>query len=163
MADRYLEPTNHRSAKFKSDGKQVIICDICALPFINEAFDYVVAAHILEHVENPIIACLELQRVAKSGYIETPTLMKDALFSWAKGMHKWHLLLQGNRLFFFEYTDRTSEGIRSLAWYQIIFSTLYHPLQEAFNDNQDLFNVMFEWETQFDVTVIYQDGSMISH
>jgi SAM-dependent methyltransferase len=163
LADRYLEPTYHRSAVFKSEGKPVIICDISALPFIDGAFDYVVAAHVLEHVEDPIKACLELQRVAKSGFIETPTLMKDALFSWAKGMHKWHLLSQGNRLFFFDYTDRMSEGIRSSAWCHLIFSTIYHPLQEAFNDNQDIFNVMFEWENQFDVTVIKQDGSMTSN
>jgi len=163
LADRYLEPTCHRSAVFKVDGKPVIICDICNLPFIDGAFDYVVAAHVLEHVDDPIKACLELQRVAKSGFIETPTLMKDALFSWAKGMHKWHLLSQGNRLFFFEYTDRTSEGIRSSAWFNTIFSTMYHPLQDAFNENQDIFNVMFEWKKQFDITVIRQDGSMVSH
>lgn len=163
LADRYLEPTSHRYAVFKSEGKPVIICDICSLPFIDGAFDYVVTAHVLEHVEDPIKACLELQRVAKAGYIETPTLMKDALFSWAKGMHKWHLLSQGNHLFFFEYTNRMSEGISSSAWSDLIFSTIYHPLQEAFNDNQDLFNVMFEWEDQFDVTVIKQDGSMTSN
>jgi SAM-dependent methyltransferase len=163
LADRYLEPTNHRTAEFRSDGKPVIICDISALPFIDGAFNYVVASHVLEHVDDPINACLELQRVAKSGFIETPTLMKDALFSWAKGMHKWHLLSQGNRLVFFEYTDRMSEGIRSLAWYNLIFSTIYHPLQEAFNDNQDLFNVMFEWENNFDITVIKRDGTMTSN
>ena len=163
LADRYLEPTYHRSVEFKSEGKPVIICDISALPFIDGAFDYVVAAHVLEHVDDPIKACLELQRIGKSGFIETPTLMKDALFSWAKGMHKWHLLSQGNRLFFFEYTNRTSEGIRSSAWCQIICSTIYHPLQEAFNDNQDIFNVMFEWKKQFYVTVIKQDGSMTSN
>ena len=66
-------------------------------------------------------------------------------------------------MFFFEYTNRMSEGISSSAWSDLIFSTIYHPLQEAFNDNQDLFNVMFEWEDQFDVTVIKQDGSMTSN
>jgi len=163
LADRHLEPTYHRSTIFKSEGKPVIICDICELPFIDGAFDYVIAAHVLEHVDDPIKACLELQRVAKSGFIETPTLMKDILFSWAKGMHKWHLLSQGDRLFFFEYTDRACEGIKSAAWSDMIFSTVYHPLQEAFNDNQDIFNVMFEWKTRFDVTVIKQDGTMTSN
>lgn len=163
LADRYLEPTNHRTAEFRSDGKPVIICDISTLPFIDGAFDYVVAAHVLEHVDDPIKACLELQRVAKAGFIETPTLMKDALFSWAKGMHKWHILLQGNRLVFFEYANRASEGIRSSAWYNLIFSTIYHPLQDAFNNNQDLFNIIFEWKKKFDITVIKQDGSMLSN
>jgi len=163
LADRYLEPTYHRSAVFKSEGKPVIICDIGNLPFVDGAFDYVVAAHVLEHVEDPIKTCLELQRVAKSGFIETPTLMKDALFVTAQGRHKWHLLSQGNHLFFFEYTLRQSEGIKSSAWWNLIFSTIYHPIQEAFNDNEDLFNVMFEWKNQFDVTVIKQDGTMTSN
>jgi len=160
LADRYLEPTRHRYEVFKSDGKPVIICDICALPFVDGTFDYVIASHVLEHVDDPTKACFELQRVAKSGYIETPTMMKDSLFSWAKGMHKWHTFSQGNLLIFVEYTERQLEGIRSPAWRQLIFSTIYHPLQEAFNKNQDLFNNMFEWENQFDVVVIKQDGTL---
>lgn len=163
LGEKYLEPTNHRTSKFKSFGKPIIICDICYLPFIDKSFDYVVASHVLEHVEDPLMACLELQRVANTGFIETPTLMKDALFSWAKGMHKWYLHFQGGRLIFFEYTDRLSEGIRSPAWREMIFSTVYNPLQDVFNDNQEIFNVMFEWEKNFNITVIRKDGSLISN
>jgi hypothetical protein len=99
-----------------------------------------------------------LQRVGKAGYIETPTFMKDALFSWAKGMHKWHVLAQGNTLFFFEYTERQKEGIRSQSFERLIFSTVYHPLQKAFNENQDVFNTMFEWKDWFNVIVVKTDG-----
>jgi SAM-dependent methyltransferase len=160
LADRYLEPTSHRSTRFQSQGKPIVICDIHALPFADQMFDYVVAAHVLEHVHDPIQACRELQRVARAGFIETPALIKDALFAWAKGMHKWHVVAIGNRLVFFEYDERQLEGIRCNAWHQLIFGSSYHPLQEAFNNNQDLFNVMLEWQGSFEVTVMKIDGTV---
>jgi len=160
LADRYVEPTNHRIARFESLGKPVVICDIHALPFADHAFDYVVAAHILEHVDNPIQACAELQRVASAGFVETPTILKDALFAWAKGMHKWHVVAIANRLVFFEYSPRQLEGIRSNAWHELTFSSCYHPLQEAFDKNQDLFNVIMEWQDSFEVIVMKTDGSV---
>lgn len=161
LADRFIEPSVHRSSEFRSDGKPVYECDICDMPFGDKEFDYVVASHVLEHVDNPIAACKELQRVGQAGYIESPTFMKDALFSWAKGMHKWHIIAQGNTLFFFEYTERQKEGIRSQSFERLIFSTIYHPLQKAFNDNQDIFNTMFEWVDWFDVVVIKKDGVIL--
>lgn len=42
------------------------------LPFKDGAFDFVIAAHVLEHSPNPDAFLAELQRVAKSGYIEVP-------------------------------------------------------------------------------------------
>jgi len=160
LADRYLEPTSHRSSRFDSQGKPVVICDIHALPFPDQAFDYAVASHVLEHVENPLHACRELQRVARAGFIETPAILKDTLFAWAKGMHKWHVVAIANRLVFFEYSQRQLEGIRSSAWHHLIFGSCYHPLQEAFKDNQDLFNVMLEWRGSFEVTVMKTDGTV---
>jgi hypothetical protein len=44
----------------------------------------------------------------------------------------------------------------------VIFGPSYHPLQAAFNYNQDLFNVMLEWQLTFDVTVIRLNGSLES-
>lgn len=46
------------------------------LPFKNKAFDFVICAHVLEHSKDPVKFLSELQRVAKSGYIEVP----DAFF-----------------------------------------------------------------------------------
>ena len=98
-----------------------MVCDIQQLPFPDQRFDYVICAHVLEHVKGPISACRELQRVGKAGFIETPTLMKDALFSWAKGMHKWHLVAMRDHLFFFEYDERRAEGIRAASFGMILF------------------------------------------
>lgn len=42
------------------------------LPFKDHAFDFVIAAHVLEHSADPERFLAELQRVAKAGYIEVP-------------------------------------------------------------------------------------------
>jgi SAM-dependent methyltransferase len=42
------------------------------LPFKDHAFDFVIAAHVLEHSPDPERFIAELQRVAKAGYIEVP-------------------------------------------------------------------------------------------
>jgi SAM-dependent methyltransferase len=160
LAERYLTPTPHRKAKILTGGKAVVVCDIDYLPFRNLTFDYVTCIHVLEHVDDPIQACRELQRVGKAGFIETPTLMKDALFGWAQGMHKWYVVSISNCLVFFEYNARLLQGIRSLAWHDVIYGPSYHPLQNAFNGNQDLFNILFEWENGFDVTVMRLDGTV---
>jgi SAM-dependent methyltransferase len=43
-----------------------------ALPFRDQAFDFVIASHVLEHSADPARFLGELQRVAKAGYIEVP-------------------------------------------------------------------------------------------
>ena len=42
------------------------------LPFKDNAFNYVIAAHVLEHTPHPEKFLAELQRVARAGFIETP-------------------------------------------------------------------------------------------
>lgn len=50
-----------------------------ALPFKDNAFDFVIASHVLEHSSNPEKFLQELQRVAKAGYIETPDAFMERL------------------------------------------------------------------------------------
>jgi len=158
LVDRFPEPSNHRTDDLKTAGKPFVVADIDHLPFNNLAFDYVCCSHVLEHVADPIAACRELMRIGRRGFIETPTLAKDMLFAWAKGMHRWHVVGIGQTLCFFEYGPRLSEGIRSSAWSDVIFDRWWHPLQDAFEQNQDVFNVTLEWTMSFNVFVFYLDG-----
>jgi SAM-dependent methyltransferase len=48
-------------------------------PFKDKEFDFVIAAHIVEHVPNPDEFLSELTRIAKKGYIEVPTPFFDNL------------------------------------------------------------------------------------
>lgn len=50
-----------------------------SLPFRDKAFDFVIAAHVLEHSADPERFLNELQRVAHAGYIETPDAFMERI------------------------------------------------------------------------------------
>ena len=161
LCDRYIEETVHRRGAIRTRGLPLVVADIHALPFANRTFDFVYCAHIFEHIDDPIKACSEVMRVGRGGYLETPNFMKDMLFCQAAHMnHHWHTIAAGTTLFFFEYTSRQLEGIRSSVWHDLIWSSFYHPLQDVFVENQDLFNTMFLWSNKFDVQVVTKNGEV---
>ena len=43
------------------------------LPFEDKSFDFVYCRHVIEDMYNPLFLCKEMERVAKAGYIETPS------------------------------------------------------------------------------------------
>lgn len=55
--------------------ERLVKCDIATerLPFPDKYFDFVYCRHTLEDLHNPFPACEEMSRVAKAGYIETPS------------------------------------------------------------------------------------------
>tara|TARA_B100000003_G_scaffold8504_1_gene7402 strand:- start:213 stop:821 length:609 start_codon:yes stop_codon:yes gene_type:complete len=62
------------------------------LPFKDNEFDFVIASHVLEHVEDPVSFLNELQRVSSiGGYIEVPTKLEDNLVFENKNDHLWHI------------------------------------------------------------------------
>ena len=61
------------------------------LPFNNKEFDFVIASHVMEHVEDVEFFIKELERVEKQGYIELPTMLEDNLVFENKKDHLWHM------------------------------------------------------------------------
>ena len=61
------------------------------LPFRDKEFDFVVASHVMEHVEDVDFFIKELERVSKKGYIELPTMLEDNLVFENKKDHLWHM------------------------------------------------------------------------
>ena len=61
------------------------------LPFRDKEFDFVIASHVIEHVEDVEIFIKELQRVSSKGYIELPTKLEDNLVFENKKDHLWHM------------------------------------------------------------------------
>jgi hypothetical protein len=160
VADRYVEKSPSRYEGLVTGNKPFVVADIHDLAFRDKAFDFIYCSHVLEVIENPLRACEEIMRVGKRGYIETPTLGKDALFAWARNIQKWHVVAIGPHLCFFEYSERQLDGIRSSVWRDLIMSKWYNPLQEVFYNNHDLFNVMFTWDDDFSVFVFRLDGTV---
>jgi SAM-dependent methyltransferase len=162
LVDRFVEPTAHRFGSIVQNGKPLVSADIHHLPFRDKCFDFVYCAHILEHTDEPLKACAEIMRIGKRGYLETPTISEDILFAWAKDRHKWHVVGIGRALCFFEYSERQLQGIGSTAWEDIIMARDYHPLQQAYFENRDIFDVMFPWVESFTVYVFHLDGRVES-
>jgi len=59
------------------------------LPFKDNEFDFVIASHVIEHVEDFEFFIKELERVSKKGYIELPTRLGDNLVFENKNDHIW--------------------------------------------------------------------------
>jgi SAM-dependent methyltransferase len=71
LLDAYEETRERHWAPLISD-RPTVLGFVENLPFKNKAFDFVIAAHVLEHSADPAVFLAELQRVAKAGYIEVP-------------------------------------------------------------------------------------------
>ena len=62
-----------------------------SLPFENNQFDFVIASHVIEHVNDFKNFISELERVSKKGYIELPSKLEDNLVFENKKDHLWHM------------------------------------------------------------------------
>ena len=71
LLDAYETSRERHWAPLASD-RPTVLGFVENLPFRDHAFDFVIAAHVLEHSPQPEIFIAELQRVAKAGYIEVP-------------------------------------------------------------------------------------------
>jgi|SRR3989344_1846715 len=98
----------------KLKAKRFVKVDITKekLPFKNKEFDVCLCTHTLEDLYNPFLIMDEMSRVAKRGYIATPSMGNDMVFShyditdWLTGgkrvpglsHHKWFFVNKGKKI-----------------------------------------------------------------
>jgi len=73
------------------------------LPFKDKEFDFVIASHVIEHVEDFEFFVKELERISNKGYIELPSRLGDNLVFENKIDHIW----------WFEFDDIDNQIIAS--------------------------------------------------
>ncbi len=73
------------------------------LPFKDKEFDFVIASHVIEHVDDFKFFISELERISSKGYIELPSRLGDNLIFENKKDHIW----------WFVYDDLKNELISS--------------------------------------------------
>lgn len=101
IVEQFIETNYHRCGNLKIFPHQTLInANGEALPFKDKEFDYVICNQVLEHADNPTDFIREQCRVAKAGYMETPSLLGEFLFP--KKSHKWVILYLENKLILFE-------------------------------------------------------------
>ena len=61
-------------------------------PFKDKEFDFVIASHVIEHVEDFEFFIKELERVSSKGYIELPSRLGDNLVFENETDHVWWFL-----------------------------------------------------------------------
>ena len=59
------------------------------LPFKDKEFDFVIASHVIEHVEDFEFFIRELERISSKGYIELPSRLGDNLVFENENDHIW--------------------------------------------------------------------------
>ena len=70
-------------------GKNFVRIKEKKLPFKDKEFDFVIASHVIEHVEDFEFFIKELERISSRGYIELPTRLGDNLVFENKNDHIW--------------------------------------------------------------------------
>lgn len=101
LLDRYLgdEHGGQRSgASAARVDRPLFDADAADMPFADQAFDYVICSHVLEHVERPDAVIAELTRVAKAGYIEVPEAASAKIVDFPS--HLWWVTLEEGVLVF---------------------------------------------------------------
>ena len=71
------------------EGKKFIKIYEKKLPFKDKEFDFVIASHVIEHVEDFEFFINELERISPKGYIELPSRLGDNLVFENKTDHIW--------------------------------------------------------------------------
>lgn len=141
----------------RDNGRPCISCDVEDMPFDDHEFEFVYCSHVLEHVRCPERACAELTRVARRGYIETPTRGKDLFLNSARASnHLWAVENYAGTLVFTEYDEKDREGIGC----NILIDMHCNPQtkrEKAFSAlvllKSSVVNTTLYWEESFDIEV----------
>jgi len=131
------------------EGKNFVKLDGNRLPFEDNHFDFVIASHVLEHVEDYKFFINELERVSNKGYIELPTKLEDNLVFENKKAHIWQM----------EFDDDNSKLLISKKK-QFIEPILTVSMLQQFRKNfKSSLILELYWENKIDYDFVESDTS----
>ncbi len=146
LCDRFIDDDAERGGGIVAD-RPIVEADAQYLPFADGSFDYVICAHVLEHAEDPERMLRELMRVARRGYIETPSEIAERLYGWP--FHRSVVNQVGGKL-----VIRRKDFVPP-------FGELFHllaardPLFRRFHQTHNaLLLVQHEWEGRIDYEIL---------
>lgn len=157
IVEKFVETNYHRCGDVKIFPHQDFInADGENLPFKDKEFDYVICNQVLEHTEDPLKFIAEQTRVAKRGYMETPSLIGEFLFP--KKSHRWAILDIDGKLVLFEKSrmpgnfenDYGELFLNYLPYQSLPFKLL------GFTEGDLMIN-RYEWKDSIDILVNPED------
>lgn len=123
--------------------------DVCAIPFPDKTFEWVCCVHVLEHVGRPDIACKELMRVAKRGFIETPWKGSELFAGYPS--HRWLISLDANNTLVFEPRTFIEHPLENFVMAQAQRNHAFRNL--CLDTMRNLTCVQFVWEDGFNFEI----------
>lgn len=120
LIDKFLSDDYERSGQSIKllPQKYFIVADACAMPFRDKAFDFIVCSHVAEHIKNVDDFCLELNRVGRKGYLETPSKFAETLRHVPT--HRWFVSNRRGKLIF-----EPTPNKYPLGWFGKLFFSIY--------------------------------------
>lgn len=147
--DLYEEETEHRKAfkgklgkGFYGNKMEFTICNVEEMPFEDKEFNFSYCRSVLEHTENPYLACEEIIRISEAGYITTPVANFER--KHPNESHKWYV-----------WTD---DGI-TLRFKHKNLGYPTPPPREQFSEGL----MEFFWKDKFNYIVQYENGETKSN
>ena len=163
VVDKYVDDNTHRSGNlvvlknqkfFQADGEH--------LPFKDKEFDYVICRHVLEHVDDPIQFVKEQARVAKMGYLETPSLLGEYIAP--KESHRWVIQDIDGKLVMYD-----KEYLNFKPWMDFGEVFLYYLPKTSIGfkilerTHASILTVNYEWSDEMEILVNPQDEYYLNH
>lgn len=148
LLDAYEATRERHWAPLTSD-RPTVLGFVENLPFKDHAFDFVIAAHVLEHSADPSRFIAELQRVAKAGYIEVPDAFMERINPYMD--HRLEITCRDRKLIIRkkkswqhdqEVVELYEDRVKSVLTSDLIPR---HPFQ---------FHVRFYWESEISYVVV---------
>lgn len=151
LLDAYEATRERHWAPLTSD-RPTVLGFVENLPFRDKAFDFVIAAHVLEHSADPERFIKELQRVASAGYIEVPDAFMERINPYMD--HRLEITSRNNSLVIrkkeswqhdLEVVELYEDRVKSILTSDLIPR---HPFE---------FHVRFYWENEISYIVLNPD------
>jgi len=83
LCDAYLTEASQRHFTSLIHDRPTVLAFAENLPFKDNAFDFIIASHVLEHSSDPERFLTEIQRVGRAGYIETPNALFERICGYS--------------------------------------------------------------------------------
>lgn len=120
LLDRYPEENIDRSGTpMDTTDKRLVIGDVQKMPFRDREFDFVIASHIAEHVDDPKAFCEELIRVGRAGVIEAPGKIGELFLS--EPFHRWYVSNNNGTLVFERIGKQNRLGVLGKTVYALLY------------------------------------------
>ena len=127
--------------------KQVVFYDGGLFPFEDNAFDYIICSHVLEHIPDVNFFLSEVFRVAKRGYFEYPLITYDYLYNF--DVHLNFLKFKNEKMFLMKKNTTSLNEFISIQ--QFFLKTLNNNYGDFLQKIPHCFFEGFEWNKPFEL------------